>query len=338
MPTASVSRNWLRFILDHNPFYLLSGASMLLGCYLLNSALYTKAGDVRKLLILLATTNVYEILLILLGLVLIRRRGFERDGRMLLALEALFLVDITFINGVISTIDAWWGTLINAVLLSLAAAKLWIILRSLNLPKAGRTWLIILAQTAVLLAVPTLFKEIALPRHGRVSTLAVYATWWIAALLPAFGALLYHLPSRRSQIQSDGVEIGMARAYIILPYVSLLIHLYGAGWVYSVNFASAFISPILLGLAIAMTVCESWLPRRTITQLQAITIAAAVFFSSQFPITLAFSLHNFQLSPLRLSLLAGSLVSLHVLWRSHGLVFALAAVVCQAATALAARG
>jgi hypothetical protein len=74
MPAASMSntsRHWLRFIVDHNPFYLLSGASMLLGCYLLNCALYTKAGDLHKLLLLLGVTNVYEILLIVLGVFLI---------------------------------------------------------------------------------------------------------------------------------------------------------------------------------------------------------------------------------------------------------------------------
>src|SRR6266568_3933528 len=46
-------RNWLNFIIDHNPCYLLSGLFMLAGCWLLNFALYTKAGDIRKLLVLL---------------------------------------------------------------------------------------------------------------------------------------------------------------------------------------------------------------------------------------------------------------------------------------------
>ena len=109
-------RNWFNFIIDHNPCYLLSGLFMLAGCWLLNFALYTKAGDIRKLLLLLLIVNIYEFLLITLGLALIKRIAFKRDGRILLALEALFLIDITFTSGILSTIDLSIGLLINATL------------------------------------------------------------------------------------------------------------------------------------------------------------------------------------------------------------------------------
>src|SRR4051812_32553066 len=108
---APPRNNFLRFIIDHNPCYLLSGAFMLLGCWLLNFALYTKAGDLKNLILLLLIINIYEVCLIALGLVLIRKDMFKRDGRILLALEALFLVDVTFINGIISTIDFRIGLL-----------------------------------------------------------------------------------------------------------------------------------------------------------------------------------------------------------------------------------
>ena len=106
------ARSWLRLIVDHNPFFLLSGLCMLFGCYLLNGGT-TRAGDVGKLVILLLVINAYEAMIIPLGLTLIRRgEFFKRNGRMLLVLELLFLIDITFTNGVISTVDARWGWLI----------------------------------------------------------------------------------------------------------------------------------------------------------------------------------------------------------------------------------
>src|SRR6266480_7437534 len=137
---------WLRFIIDHNPCYLLSGAFMLLGCWLLNFALYTKAGDIQKLLLLLLIINLYEFLLIALGLTLIKHPAFKRDGRILLALEALFLVDVTFINGIISTIDFRIGLFINLALLILAAIKVHLILTHLRLPNPGRISFFILLQ------------------------------------------------------------------------------------------------------------------------------------------------------------------------------------------------
>ena len=49
-------RTLRQLILDHNPCFLFSTLLMLLGCYLLNSALDVRAGDGGKLLGLLGVT------------------------------------------------------------------------------------------------------------------------------------------------------------------------------------------------------------------------------------------------------------------------------------------
>ena len=167
-PPAPARKNWLLFIIDHNPCYLLSGLFMLIGCWLLNFALYTNAGDIRKLILLLLVVNVYELLLITLGLVLIKRFIFRNDGRILLGLEALFLIDITFTSGVLSTIDLHVGLLINLAVLVLAALKVFLILRGLNLSHWPRMVVFIIAQIAAILLIPTLYKYIAIPRNGRI--------------------------------------------------------------------------------------------------------------------------------------------------------------------------
>ena len=69
------------FLIHQNPFYLLSALSMLAGCYALNSALSLRTGEIWKLLGLIAALNVYEGILIALGLYLIQRRRIIRDGR-----------------------------------------------------------------------------------------------------------------------------------------------------------------------------------------------------------------------------------------------------------------
>ena len=53
-----------------NPFYGISAAAMLLGCYLLNHALELEPGRLGKLLVLMGVLQVYEGLLIALGVFL----------------------------------------------------------------------------------------------------------------------------------------------------------------------------------------------------------------------------------------------------------------------------
>src|SRR6185369_3241194 len=139
--------------------------------------------------------NVYELLLITLGLVLIKRFVFRNDGRILLGLEVLFLIDITFTSGVLS----------------------------------------IIAQIAAILLIPTLYKYIALPHHGRITALNVYFTWWITALLALFALLLRRLPSRRL-LGETGTERHLGVLFLILPFASLIVHLHSSAWVYSINF------------------------------------------------------------------------------------------------------
>src|SRR5690349_16746478 len=60
-----------RFLIDHNPLYLLSAACMLAGCLLLSGSTSYNPMRMRQLLLLILTLNVYEALLIALGLLLI---------------------------------------------------------------------------------------------------------------------------------------------------------------------------------------------------------------------------------------------------------------------------
>src|SRR5437762_3078566 len=89
---------FVRLLATHNPFYLLSAACMLAGCLALTNSLSWSPIGARRLLTLIVTLNVYEAALIWLALFLVTRRDLIRDGRMLLVLEAFFLVDTAFLN------------------------------------------------------------------------------------------------------------------------------------------------------------------------------------------------------------------------------------------------
>ena len=53
---------------------------MIAGCYMLNGDLGLRVGELPRLLLLVATLNAYELLLIALGLYLIRGRGIGAMG------------------------------------------------------------------------------------------------------------------------------------------------------------------------------------------------------------------------------------------------------------------
>src|SRR5688572_8984354 len=143
----------VRLFIDYNPFYFLSACCMLLGIFVLNDSLDWSPLPQDNLLILIATLNVYEVALIGLGLLLLRK-GPIRDGVFLLLLEAFFLADAGFLNMEIFTADVHMGLVVNATLLVLAAVKLGVIFRVLNLPIIGGLFAFIMMEMFLLLAIP----------------------------------------------------------------------------------------------------------------------------------------------------------------------------------------
>src|SRR5436190_21775518 len=111
-PPPPIGNPLLRFLVHNNPFYLLSALCMIAGCFALNSALQTRSGELPKLLLLMGTLQLYELLLVGLGLYLIVKHRLDRDGRTLLLLDAVFLVDLTFLNNETAATNLWAGILV----------------------------------------------------------------------------------------------------------------------------------------------------------------------------------------------------------------------------------
>lgn len=324
---ATAQPAWVKLIIDHNPFYLLSAICMVLGCYVLNVALYDKGGNVPKLLILLAVINLYEAALIGLGLTLIRRGGeVLRDGLMLLAVEALFLADVGYISGVISSVNAVSGWYTNLALLALAAIKVAVVVRSLQLP--WRLFTFVMLQLSVLLLLPTVYKQIANAHRGFLQELTGYAGWWIAALLAAAGTALLWPAKNAKPADSNNSKLVVSIAYVVLPYASVLVHTYGAAWVYDLHFTWAHLSPVLLGFAVALGACSRWMPHRSITRAQIAFMVLAILFSLNPRGGLAFDLAGLDITPFRLTLLGVVLVNLYIYWQLRLLTYAIAAGAC----------
>ena len=74
------------WIVEYNPFYLLSAVSMLLGCLLLANTTTWQPVPLSTLLPLLGTLQIYELACLGIGVLLYRKLGPRRDAVQLLGL------------------------------------------------------------------------------------------------------------------------------------------------------------------------------------------------------------------------------------------------------------
>src|SRR4051794_37139090 len=234
-----------------NPFYLLSAACMLAGCTALSNSLSWSPIKLNRLLMLIATLNLYELLLVGLGLYLLVVRRLRRDATILLILEAFFLADVTFLNHEIYAEDVRVGAIVNAIVLVLAFAKLAAVFRCLRVPLASGPFALVMTQIALLLGMPGVFRQIVLSHDNTMPPLAIYGAWWVVALLPILASVLLRDPGTRSYAPAWVRSRAIFGVLIIVPVASILAHLCLANWVYNVRWYTANLSPVLMGLAVA---------------------------------------------------------------------------------------
>ena len=247
----------LQALIKRVPFYQLSALSMLLGCYTLNNALALRPGQTGKLLFLLFTLNVYEGLLIGLGLFLVQKRGLLEDGRTLLLLEVLFLSDVTLLAGECFASSLSVGLLVSGAAFLLAVLKAVVVFRSLA-PGAERGAAFSLGLPLLLLfATPGVFALLA--RGGLLSPVVVYLAWWVAALT----VLVLALEARQSALIAapslPPAAVAFRRALAYALPASLMLHLGATAWVYHIDLRWADFGPVLLALGVGRMLVEvSW--------------------------------------------------------------------------------
>lgn len=246
----------VRFLFRNNPFYLLSAMCMLGGCLALTNSLSWTSIGLGRLLALVVTLNLYEGLLLALGLYLLARRNIVRDGLMLLFLEALFLVDAAFLNVEVFAVDFHVGLAVNLLVLLLAAVKLLVLFRAMRLPLDG-TFVVVLTQLVVLFGTPGLFAYVTRGGNGALPAGLAYGAWWTPGIIAALAALLLRGPRLRELLGApapghEWVQAVVRRSFVWLPMVSLLAHLVMAQWVYNAHLYAAYLAPLLLGLAVML--------------------------------------------------------------------------------------
>ena len=335
MEAPQPRRSLLRFIVDRNPFFLLSALSMFAGVRVILSALDAAPGRLPPLLWSIVALNAYEALVIGLGLFLIVRRRQYRDGWMLLSIEALFLLDLTNLNAELFTAHFRVGIFVNLLCWFLAVVKVTLICRTLKLRLTTFEFVYVALQLAAIFMMAGIFKQIA--KHGIhegiLSTATLYGAWWMAGGMLVLAATALRSPTDKNADSAMAALPG--RLYMLLPFVSLLVHLCGANRVYALHFHLANVAPVLLGLAVLLTRWRGELGHNVLMRSQMLLAGLAVLISVPFPPELMVHIGSHDLSPLRLTLSASAGVLAISFFHSWQLI---AAQMAAAALMVAALG
>ena len=287
-----------------NPFYALSASAMLLGCWLLSEALHLQAGQLGGLLLLMGVLQLYEGLLIGLGTLLVRTGRAPRDGVTVLVLETVFLMDAPLLAAECVTADARVGTVVAALLSVLAVAKLGWVRRAAPGLLSPRAALLLGVLAAFVLAVPVLAAHLAGARA--FGPVALYGLWWATLALPGAQQALHR------ETQAAAGTFRAHATWTWVPAALALLHLWAVGYIHAIDFQSAFLAPLLLGLA--ATAGREQLARKVALP------GLAVLLSLGQRASLGFALPGMGetlVSPVRLALLAVGMTWAYLAWRDR---------------------
>ncbi|MEZ6192047.1 MAG: hypothetical protein R3C45_12280 [Phycisphaerales bacterium] len=306
------------WIVDHNPFFLISGVLMLAGCFMINHSAHDDPDVVWPIVGLVVVFNVYEFLVIALAIYLGKQRTFCRDAGFLLFLETLLLCDVAHSYNELILKSLPIGLVVSVLALGLAGVKVAMISRGLGvrITKAGVCMLTTLI--GLLFLMPIVFRE--LTQAEWVHEGHFYAAWWVLAALPL--AAWYTQPwfGRRSSRHPGLARLRRwtIRLLIVVPLASLLLHLRTAHYVddrviHAYNFA-----PLVLGLAMFLMMRYSRkLNVQTVTAASLFAGMVAIGLSVSFPDTLVTPLlpkGQLLFSPLRVVMLVTAVLFAYVWW------------------------
>ncbi|HAE40543.1 MAG TPA: hypothetical protein DCG57_18205 [Candidatus Riflebacteria bacterium] len=268
--------NWFR---NNNPLYLLSVALMLAGLYLAGSEL--ESGKMNSILTVtgfFAVQNIYEILMIGMALYLLKNRIQSDHGRLLLILVLVFLGDLTGYQVHISGKDQVVGYAATAVYMVLAALKLIIVLKVLNLKMhSSRVFYVFSAFSLIWIGPKVadyMVNSVGTASIGFFDGSYSYYSLWLAAGLIHLPLIIENWRKNTLADYEENEYLGNAthfwRWLIVFPFIVMPIYLYFFAMSEQIRFMESSLSvPALLAAwavcaaffaqTVWRKVCEEWI-------------------------------------------------------------------------------
>jgi hypothetical protein len=242
---------WLRKIFECNPFYLVSAALLLFGCYRISIDEPMFNWETARLLFNFFSVQVYEILLVCTAIFLARRKIWY-DSTLLVGLENLLVFVPFILISLAALIDS--GMAMQMCLVGAAAAVLRFgslkkFFTQLNLPQEALKIGAVMLSLNV--ALPLLYRHFGQTKVSLLSSGAAYemneATWLL--ILPAALALVNFLP-RRGAVgdlppQRRWLPLGMYSLWLAVTGT----HVYTLDYIYQFDFRGELFAPCVWVLA-----------------------------------------------------------------------------------------
>jgi len=306
-------------IIDHNPFFLVSGVLMLAGCFMINGSAHEHPRLLWPVVALIAVFNVYELLIIGLVICLTKPRRFYRDAGFLLLLEVLLMADVSLAYNEVLIKDLPVAMIVCAIALALARVKLLLICRGIKLrPSPAGAWMTTFVIMLIFL-LPGTIRELI--RHEWIHEGHYHLAWWLISTLPLLAALTgpWYLARRYGKSERDRLKRWCAGLLVVIPITSVVLHLRAAYYIDDRAFYYYNLAPLILGLTAAWLLKHSH--KSTRSKLAGVAVFWAViagFVSLWHPHYVVMpwtSPDGWVLSPMRLTLVMAGLLLLVTAWR-----------------------
>jgi len=243
---------WLRKFLACNPFYLVSAALLLYGCYRVSIDAPFFNGETARLLFNFTSVQVYEVLLVLVGIFL-ARRSLWYDSTLLVGLENLLVFVPFILISQAALTDAHMTEAMCVVGVAVAILRFGSLKRffiELNFPARllGAGFILLMVNVAL----PLIYRHMQEIKYGtyleygpaydmneRIWLVVLPALFALANLLPPVGAKRDLLPQHR------WLPTGLFSLWMIVTCV----HLYALDYVFEYYIRSEFCAPAAWVLA-----------------------------------------------------------------------------------------
>jgi hypothetical protein len=239
---------WFKRLFACNPFYLVSAALLLYGCYRVSIDPNFLTGEVPQLFFNYGSLQCYEVLLVVTAIFLARRRIWY-DSTLLMGLENLLVLVPFILISQAALIDARlvWAMCLAGGLVAIArGGGLKRFIPELNLPP--RSIVIGLLVLAVNVALPVAYRILHEHKFGtKPDWGGAYQTnqcaWWL--LLPALCALANLVPATRASGELPPQRGWLPLGLFTLWFAGTGVHLYCLGYVYDFTLRPDHLAPAI---------------------------------------------------------------------------------------------
>ncbi len=233
-PEQDLLVSFKKWLVDNNPFYLLSVFFMFWGLYLASVDGATGRGpeSLKGLLIFYAVENIYELIMFAMALYLLHKRVNQPHGRLLVFFMIIFLCDATMYQSVIASscaIDTIWiGASVSALYFILAALKIGLLIHFLRIKICYEALFYSLSSLALLYFIPHIINYLVITNTSN------YNVWWIFYDIMLIASLI-QLPviaanwnkkyedfiDERDNKYWGAAELYFYRLIVIIPFIAV---------------------------------------------------------------------------------------------------------------------